>query len=211
MTAVPTIPNPRNPKAIMVVDLLGGEEWPMPVTIVTNNLISSPGLSAEGLTPTTAGVTDTSDKRFVTDQELADLITLQPLAALEAVLAALGARTGGETLLSSTAAVNLNSATPTTLYTVATGKSAVITRFVFRLASTSLTTVSLSIGYNSAAFNDVLANNTHTALMGNTLYEVVVPKVGAAIGTSTGLLKLLCNTLQGAPATMMVETHGYLF
>lgn len=208
---VPTIPSPKNPKGIAILDLNGGEEYITPVTIVTDNTFSVTGLSAEGLTTTTAGVTDTTDKRFTTDQELADLITLQPLAAVEAVLAALGARTGSETLLASNAAVNLNTATATTIYTVATGKSAVITRVLIRLASTSLTTVSFSVGFNSAAFNDVIADATHTELTGNTLFTMLVAKAGAKIGTSTQLLKLLCNTLQGAAATATVEVFGVLF
>lgn len=212
MPNVPDIPNYNNQKAIAVLDMEGGETYMMPVTITTNNAIDTgDALAVGGLQLTTAGVSDSTDKRFVTDQELADLITLQPLAALEAVLAALGAQTGGETLLASAAGVDLNTATAVTLYTVPTGKSAVITKFVIRLASTSLTTVSFSIGFNSASFNDVLANATHTELTGDTLYTVLVPKTGAKVGTTTQLLKLLNNTLQGGAATCTVDVFGYLF
>lgn len=210
--AVPTIPNPNNPKAIPVIDLRGGQEYLLPVTIGASNAIDTgSALLVGGLGLTTVGVSDSADKRFVTDQELADLITLQPLAALEAVLAALAARTGSETLLSSTAGVNLNTATPSTIYTVATGKSALITKLILRLASTSLTTVSLSIGFNSAAFNDVLADATHTELTGNTLFTALASKIGAKVGTTGQLLKLLCNTLQGGAATCTVDTFGILF
>lgn len=114
-------------------------------------------------------------------------------------------------LLASVPAVNLNTSTPSTLYTAPTGRTAVITHFVLRLASTSLTTVSLSIGWNSATFNDVLANATHTELTGNTLYTVLNAKAGAAIGAAGSVLKLLCNTLQGGAATITVDVFGYLY
>lgn len=212
MTNVPDIPNPNNAKAIQIIDLEGGQTYFMPVEITTDNAIDTGSqLAVGGLQLTTAGVSDSTDKRFVTDQELADLVTLQPLAALEAVLAALAGRTGGETLLQSNAAVDLNTATASTIYTVPSGKSAVITRVVMRLASTSLTTVSWSVGFNSASFNDVIANATHTELTGNTLFSIIAAKTGAKIGTTTQLLKLLCNTLQGGAATATVDVFGYLY
>lgn len=117
---------------------------------------------------------------------------------------------GGEVLLKTTDAVNLNTAVATTLYTVPAGFQAVITRIVLRNASTSLTTVSLSIGFNSASFNDVLANATHTELTGATLYTSLSAKVGATKGVAADLLKLLCNTLQGGAATCSVDIFGYL-
>lgn len=116
----------------------------------------------------------------------------------------------GEILLSSTDAVNLNTATAASLYTVPEDRECVVTRIVLRDASTSLTTVSLSIGFNSAAFNNILANATHTELTGATLYTALAPKTGATKGVAAGILKLLCNTLQGAAATCSVDIFGYL-
>lgn len=116
----------------------------------------------------------------------------------------------GEVLLKTTDAVNLNTATPTSLYTVPAGFQAVITRMVLRNASASLTTVSLSIGFNSASFNNVLANATHTELTGATLYTSLPPKAGATKGVAADILKLLCNTLQGGAATCSVDVFGYL-
>ncbi len=211
MTAVPTIPNANNPKGIPVYDLKGGQEYIIPVTIGANNAFDTgTALLVSGLGATTAGVTDTTDKRFVTDAELANIVTLGPLAALEAQLAIVGASLS-ETLLASAAAVDLNTATASTIFTVPTGKSAVITKFVIRLASTSLTTVSFSIGYESTTFANVLANATHTELTGNTLYTVLLAKTGAKVGTTTQLLKLLCNTLQGGSASATVDTYGYVY
>lgn len=117
---------------------------------------------------------------------------------------------GGEVLLGTTDSVNLNTATPTTLYTVPSGFQAVITRLVFRNASTSLTTAFWSIGFNSAAFNNVVANATYTALTGATLFTAVAAKAGATKGVAADTLKLLANTLQGGAATISVDVFGYL-
>lgn len=213
MPTVPDIPNPNNQKAIPIYDMEGGETYFMPVEITTNNAVNTGDqLAVGGLQETTAGVEDSTDKRFVTDAQLAalDAMTDAGMGDVAEALAGIGELIGAETLLSSTPSVDLNTATATTLYTVPTGKSAIITRIVLRLASTSLTTVSLSIGFNSAAFNDVLANATHTELTGDTLFTVLSSKVGAKVGTTGQLLKLLCNTLQGGAATCTVDIFGYL-
>lgn len=115
---------------------------------------------------------------------------------------------GAEVLLSSTS-VNLNSATAQTLFTVPAGVSCEVTRIVVRNASTSLTTVSFSIGWNGATFDNVLANATHTELTGATLYTSLAPKTGATKGAALDVLKLLCNILQGAPATATIDIFGY--
>lgn len=115
------------------------------------------------------------------------------------------------TLLSSTALVDLNTATATSLFTCPTGKSCVVTRVRVRLASTSLTTASISFGWNSTSFNDVIADATHTELTGNTLYTDLVPKAGAKVGTSTGVFKVIANTQQGSAATCTIDMFGSLF
>lgn len=116
-----------------------------------------------------------------------------------------------ETILSTTASVDMNTATATTLYTVPAGKTAVITRVVVRTASTSLTTASYSFGFNSAPFDNVIANATHTELTGNTLYTILPAKTGAAIGAAAGTFKVLMNTLQGGAATTTIDVFGYVF
>ena len=119
--------------------------------------------------------------------------------------------TQADAVLSSTASVNLNTATATTLYTCPSGKTCVVTAIVVKAASTSLTTVSFSVGWNSTAFNNVVADATHTELTGSTLYTKLVSKAGATLGTSTGVLKLLDNTLQGGAATATVDVIGYVY
>lgn len=113
--------------------------------------------------------------------------------------------------LSTSAAVNFNTATATTLYTCPSGKSCVITKVIIRNASTSLTTASVSFGWTSAAFADVIANAAHTELTGATLYTALLAKAGSTLGTSTGTFKVLCNTLQGGAATVTIDIFGYTF
>lgn len=113
--------------------------------------------------------------------------------------------------LATNALVDLNTATATTLYTVPAAKSAIITKVIVRLASTSLSTASVSFGFNSTSFNDVIANATHTELTGATLYTVLLAKVGSKIGVAADTLKVLCNTLQGGAATATIDVYGILF
>lgn len=113
--------------------------------------------------------------------------------------------------LSSSALVDLNTATASTLYTVPTGKTAVVTKVILRLASTSLSTASISFGFNSTSFNDVIANATHTELTGATLYTILVAKIGAKLGAAADVLKVLCNTLQGGAATATIDVYGFLY
>lgn len=114
-------------------------------------------------------------------------------------------------LLSTTPAVDMNTATATTLYTSPTGRSTIIKSVTVRNCSTSITTASYSFGWNSATFNDVIANATHTELTGSTLGTSIAAKVGFTVGTSTGTFKVLMNTLQGGAATCTMDVWGYTF
>lgn len=115
------------------------------------------------------------------------------------------------TLLNTATGVDLNTATAQTLYTVPTGKSCIPTHFAVRDPSTSLTTVSFSIGFNSATFNNIVADATHTELTGSTLYTVLIAKIGATRGVAGDVLKLLNNVLQGGAATCTIDVFGFLF
>lgn len=119
--------------------------------------------------------------------------------------------TKADALLATVASVDMNTATASALYTVPTGKSAIITRVVVRNASTSLTTASYSFGFNSATYNDVIADATHTELTGSTLYTALNAKAGAKVGVAGDILKVLMNILQGGAATTTIDVFGYLF
>jgi hypothetical protein len=108
------------------------------------------------------------------------------------------------TRLATVSSVDLNTVTPTELF-VPSNKTLVATHIVIRSASASLTG-QFSIGFNVAC-NDVIANASYTELIDNTVYTVVVVKVGAKTGTSS--LNLKANTLQAA--TVTIEIFGYLF
>lgn len=122
----------------------------------------------------------------------------------------------GETLLASqgtgdvSSEVDLNTATPTTLFTCPLGRTCIITRVVVKKADVSLTTASYSFGWNSAAFNDVIANATHTELTGPTLYTILLPKIGAKVGAAGDVFKIQVNTLQGGAATCAIDVYGEL-
>jgi hypothetical protein len=107
--------------------------------------------------------------------------------------------------------VDLNNDATPTLYTVPNEMNCIITKIVMRKASTSLSTASISIGWTTSAFNDVVANATHTALDGATKAAVLSPIAGTLVGTPGSTLKLKNNTKQGAPATASFDIFGILF
>lgn len=113
--------------------------------------------------------------------------------------------------LSTVSGVDMNTATPTILYTCPAARTCVITRVVVRSASTSLTTASYSLGWTSAAYSDVIGNATHTELTGATLYTILTAKTGATIGNSTDTFRVLMNTLQGGAATTTIDVYGMTF
>ena len=110
--------------------------------------------------------------------------------------------------------VDLNpvAATPvlTTLYTCPAGKSCIVTRVVLRAPSGNMTTARLSFGWNAVNANDVIADALHAELTGPTLYTLVAPMIGAAIGVAAGTFKAAVNTKQGGAMTVTVGVHGYL-
>lgn len=155
---------------------------------------------------TTQNITDYLNKRFVTDAQRTALTSLTPVASGLVTLA-------GETIekrLANVSAVDLNTTDPTALYTVPTGKNAFITKIIVRDASISLDTASYSFGFNSATYNDVIADATHVELADGTVYTVLTPKVGAKFGTPADVLNILPNIAQGAAATVTVDVFGYL-
>ena len=186
------IPVEKN-KYLIINSPTGGAPIYLLVTVVDGIYYFS-NVSVVGLNLTTAGVTDTLDKRFVTDAELAQIVVSQ----------------SSEQLLSTTNLVDLNTATPTPLYTVPPDLQAIITRIVVRNASAGLVAASISFGFNSAAFNDLIATATHAELTGATLFSILTPKAGAKIGAAADVLKVLANVLQGSAVTVSIDVFGYL-
>jgi hypothetical protein len=118
---------------------------------------------------------------------------------------------GQNSLLANGVSVDLNvNGGITLLYTVPAGKTAIIRRVIIRNASVSLTMASVSFGWNSAAFNNVIADATHTVLTGASLYVELLPAAGATVGAAAGTFKVKVNTPQGAAATALIDVFGYL-
>lgn len=114
-----------------------------------------------------------------------------------------------EYVLSRVDDVDMNTTDKTTLFTVPTGRTAVITKIITRNVSTSLTTAVFGFGFNNDA-NDVVTAALHTALTAAGLLVLDVPKAGAVVGASTNVFGCKCSIAQGAPATATIEVVGYL-
>lgn len=150
-------------------------------------------------------------------EEPSDELTADELAAINGAASpdasnvfATMADVSGALRLSSTDAVDMNTATPSTLYTVPADNIAIITNVVIRGASVDLDTASLSFGFNDADHNDVIANATHTELTGATKAKVIHPDASAVRGAAADVFKVKANTLQGEAATVSIDVFGYL-
>ena len=169
--------------------------------------VQMPGLIAAN----TTGVSDAPEKRFVTNAQLAGLVTLTPLGVLATQIALAGAKAGANSLLASVPAVDMNIDAATGLYTVPLGKSCIITSVVLRNCSGNLTTASIAFGWTSPTFADVIATATHTGLTGSTLQQKVLPMTGALVGTAGQVFSVLDTIKQGGAMTLTVDVYGYLF
>lgn len=114
------------------------------------------------------------------------------------------------TRLATVTGVDLNTSTPTPLYTVPAGKSCNIVQVTVKNASISLTTASISFGFNGSC-NDVIADAHRTELTSSSLCTNGVANSGAKIGTAGGSFGIKANTLQGAAATVDIDVFGYLY
>ena len=113
------------------------------------------------------------------------------------------------TRLSTASLVDFTTGTPTLIYTVPFGKSLVVTQIIIRTASASLTTVSISFGYNVTC-NDLFPNAMHTSVISNLKYRLITPDTSTSpiIGIAGSGLYVKANTPQ--PVTVTLEVFGYL-
>lgn len=114
--------------------------------------------------------------------------------------------------LASVTGIDAKTVATTNLYTVPSGKSAIITTAIFRLTTVSGISGTLKAGIGVAAGeNDILASEEFTAF--NTTGKVrVVPVQGnSALATATSVIKLGIDTaFTGTTATLTVDLFGYL-
>ena len=115
----------------------------------------------------------------------------------------------------STNSVNVGAIAATTIYTVPSGKSAVILKIVIRNASGTFDQVTdpvFSIGWNSTDYNNVVASATYTFPTAATTYKVLTPIANeATVGTTGQTLKINVTTAATASTTCTVSVFGYLF
>lgn len=125
--------------------------------------------------------------------------------------AALQASPGGQPVLLGSQPVDFNADTVgQNLLTVPEGFVFVLYRVDIRNVSVSLTTASVSFGFNDPDLDDVIADSTYTALTDSALYQTVFPKVGATVGEGNQIFGMLVNTPEGSAATGIVDVFGYL-
>ena len=108
-----------------------------------------------------------------------------------------------------TVLVDFTTGTPTLIYTVPFGKSLIVDHIVLRAASASLTSVSISFGYNVTC-NDLFPNAMHTSIISSLKYRLITPdtSTGPIIGIAGSGLFVKANGTQAA--TAIIETFGYL-
>ena len=118
----------------------------------------------------------------------------------------------GERKLASVPLVDMNLASAQPLYVVPSGFSCAITGVVFRNCSGSLSTASVSFGFDSGATN-VISTATHTGLTDATHQDIALPAAGAVVGVAgtNGTFSCIDSILQSAAMTVTLDIFGYLF
>ena len=182
-------------RVIQIKDMEGGAVVNLRVYMDEDGNWIFPDLYLPGINLTTAGTTDATDKRYVSDAEL---------AGLQAVLAT----RVPEQLLATVNDVDLNAAPETPLFTVPVGKTLYVTRVAIRKPSAAVTTAKVSFGYN-AAFNDVISDAAHAELTGVDTYSIIGAKSGAVKGAAGDVFSVIPNTLEGSALTVTIDVFGY--
>lgn len=124
-------------------------------------------------------------------------------------------------MLLATTILSLNTSTKQTLYTVPTGKSAIITKIIARSASVDLSggvTTALSFGFNAGASDWTSANNFDTTKLTNSTLFKVMPQnyagadnFGSVIGTAAQIFGAKTDAAFGSAATVVIMVYGNLF
>ncbi len=113
----------------------------------------------------------------------------------------------GITRLATKQGVDLNSTTEQIIYSIPPDKFCIVAFLIIHSASISLTTATVSAGYN-VTFDDLIADTGLTELTDPTLFTIKNAKPGAKIKNDKLFIKP--NTAQGAAATVTIEVFGYL-
>lgn len=195
-------------KYITLNDAEGSAPIQVPAIVQSTGLVRIDGIISSGLTSSTAGVTDSLNKRFVTDAELATALALAghdgPILAII---------TAGATLiqLAHVTGLDMNTAPAQALFTVPGATHYVVTHIIMKDASVSLTTAKISIGYTGAGYTDMVNSWTCSPLANTSAYAVLTPVAGSHVGAAGEVLKLIDTVLQGGAATATCDVYGYIF
>lgn len=202
-----------------------GSADPLVTPITQGGTVTS--FSAGDLSPlfttTEATPTTTPALSFAQIVQNANLLYAGPTSGVAAnptfrVLNALDTQLVAETMLASVS-LNLNTNTKQSLYTVPTGKSAIITKVIARSPSVDLSggaTTNLSFGFNAGA-NDWANATLGTALLtASTLFLVLSQEFAlggspSTIGASTRTFSAITDAAFGSAATVQIEVFGHLF
>ncbi len=111
--------------------------------------------------------------------------------------------------IATTKNINLNATGLTNLLRVPNGKSLVITDVILRGSSGDLTTASFSVGFNSATYDNIVANTVHSTIATASDYKILSIKNPAVIGTPGQILKLNVQTPEGVVFTIKIDIIGY--
>lgn len=115
-------------------------------------------------------------------------------------------------MVAEVSAVDMNVGTKTNLFTPAASQEWIVDYYIMRAASTSLTTVEVSAGSNAGA-NDWHDNRRVTFLTTATKFLVIKPMIGTDTGgevtTQSTPFGIICNTVQGAAATVTIEVYAH--
>jgi len=115
-------------------------------------------------------------------------------------------------ILSSTTGINGKTVTNTNLYTVPSGRTAIITGYVVRCSAASSITVGASAGIgNSGGTNNIVASQAMTALLTTSdLYVWNIQGGSKTVAAGSSVFFNLGTAATGTSQTLIVELIGYL-
>jgi hypothetical protein len=106
--------------------------------------------------------------------------------------------------------IDFNVGTAQTIFTVPpTSNYCLVTHVIIYCPSASLTTASVSFGWNNPDYNDVIENSTYTELATSSMYTVIPVMDGATRGPAGAEFKMIANVLEGSAADANVYVFGY--
>ena len=108
--------------------------------------------------------------------------------------------------LSSTALVDWNVTTKTTLYTCPTGKTCYVVAVIFKNGTGTSGTASCGVGWNAGG-SDVVAASTNAL---TTITSIMKMATGVVpFGTAAGILGFKCGIAEGSAYTSTVDVYGW--